>query len=160
MALKPASLDHVNVYVRNVDRSCAWYRQILGLEVTDFIDRPELRIAFLAADPEQAHEIALMEIGEDAAGPQERQVGLNHFAWKMASLDDLKAMYLHLRERGIRIDHCSDHGVAYGVYFHDPDGNGVEVYYELPREQWGQARPFSERGNRGRFPGPWDEAKA
>jgi len=42
------------------------------------------------------------------------------------------------------------------VYFSDPDGNGLEVYYELPRSQWNQERPFSESGNKGRFPGPWD----
>lgn len=158
MALKPASLDHVNIYVRSVQRSCQWYRDTLGLEETDFIDRPNLRIAFLAADRERAHEIALMEIGDEASAPQGGQVGLNHFAWKMASLNDLKEMYLRLKEQGIAIDHVSDHGVAVGVYFHDPDGNGVEVYYELPRSEWGQERPFSDKSNTGRFPGLWDNA--
>lgn len=90
MALKPASLDHVNIYVRNAERSCQWYRDVLGLEETDSIDRPNLRIAFLAADRGRAHEIALMEIGEDASGVQER--------------------------------------------------------------------PFSDKSNAGRFPGPWDES--
>ncbi|HEX7786288.1 MAG TPA: VOC family protein, partial [Methylomirabilota bacterium] len=51
-----------------------------------------------------------------------------------------------------------DHTVSIGVYFSDPDGNGLEVYYELPRREWHQERPFSETGRKGRFPGPWDEA--
>jgi catechol 2,3-dioxygenase len=51
----------------------------------------------------------------------------------------------------------ADHTVSIGVYFADPDGNGLEVYYELPRSQWQQDRPFSGGGAKGRFPGPWDE---
>jgi hypothetical protein len=46
--------------------------------------------------------------------------------------------------------------ISIGVYFSDPDGNGLEVYYELPRSQWNQDKPFSIQ-NKGRFPGPWDE---
>jgi hypothetical protein len=47
--------------------------------------------------------------------------------------------------------------VSLGVYFADPDGNGLEVYYELPRSEWRRERPFSGEGGKGRFPGPWDE---
>jgi catechol 2,3-dioxygenase len=85
------------------------------------------------------------------------QVGLNHVAWKMASLDDLKEMYQRLRDKGVPI-HVADHTISIGVYFSDPDGNGLEVYYELPRSQWHRERPFSGEGQKGRFPGPWDSA--
>ena len=45
-----------------------------------------------------------------------------------------------------------------GVYFNDPDGNGLEVYYELPRSEWHREKPFSEAGGKGRFTGwPWDD---
>ena len=74
----------------------------------------------------------------------------------MESLDDLKEMYQRLNDRAVPI-RVADHSVSIGVYFADPDGNGLEVYYELPRSQWHQERPFSESGNKGRFPGPWDE---
>jgi hypothetical protein len=47
--------------------------------------------------------------------------------------------------------------VSIGIYFSDPDGNGLEVYYEQPRSEWRRERPFSEQGAKGRFPGPWDE---
>src|SRR4029453_11450032 len=52
-----------------------------------------------------------------------------------------------------------DHTVSLGVYFSDPDGNGLEVYYELPRSQWKRERPFTgaTQEEKGRFPGPWDE---
>ena len=160
MTYKPVALDHVNIYVRNAERSHRWYTDVLGLHTQDTFASPEtgrLRAAFLAADPEHAHDIALFEVGEDARGPQKGQVGLNHFAWKMASLDDLKEMHQRLGDKGVPFS-VSDHTVSIGIYFSDPDGNGLEVYYELPRSQWHRERPFSEKGAKGRFPGPWDEA--
>ena len=76
----------------------------------------------------------------------------------MASLDDLAEMYRRLKARGIPL-HVADHTVSIGVYFSDPDGNGLEVYYELPRSEWRRERPFTNatQAEKGRFPGPWDE---
>ena len=159
MACRPAALDHVNVYVRNAERSLRWYTDVLGLHTQDISyvqETGRMRAAFLACDPGHAHDIALFDVGDDAQGPQQRQVGLNHVAWRMATLDDLAEMYHRLKAKGIPI-HVADHTVSIGVYFSDPDGNGLEVYYELPRSQWNQEHPFSESGNKGRFPGPWDE---
>jgi len=160
MPYKPVSLDHVNIYVRNAERSHRWYTDLLGLHTQDMMYTPgteRLRAAFLACDPGHAHDIALFEVGEDAAAPQKGQVGLNHVAWRMASLDDLKEIYQRLHDKGVPV-HVADHTVSIGVYFSDPDGNGLEVYYELPRTEWHRERPFSEKGAKGRFPGPWDEA--
>jgi catechol 2,3-dioxygenase len=160
MSYRPMSLDHVNIYVRNAERSHRWYVDILGLHTQDTMTSPEtgrLRGVFLSADPHHAHDVALFEVGEDAPGPQTGQVGLNHFAWKMANLDDLKEIYLRLQAKAVPV-RVADHTVSIGVYFSDPDGNGLEVYYELPRSEWHRDRPFSGEGQKGRFPGPWDEA--
>jgi catechol 2,3-dioxygenase len=159
MPLKPVALDHVNIYVRNAARSHEWYTDILGLHTQDIFYHPGtsiMRAAFLACDRDHAHDIALFEVGDEAASPQKGQVGLNHVAWRMANLDDLAEMYQKLKTKGVPI-HVADHAVSIGVYFADPDGNGLEVYYELPRSQWNRERPFSEQGEKGRFPGPWDE---
>jgi catechol 2,3-dioxygenase len=159
MSLKPVSLDHVNIFVRNAARSHEWYTDILGLHTQDMFYHPgtqRMRAAFLACDRDHAHDIALFEVGDEAAVPQKGQVGLNHVAWRMANLDDLAEMYQKLKTKGVPI-HVADHAVSIGVYFADPDGNGLEVYYELPRSQWNRERPFSEQGEKGRFPGPWDE---
>jgi catechol 2,3-dioxygenase len=159
MALKPVSLDHVNIFVRNAGRSYQWYTDILGLHTQDIFYHPgteKMRAAFLACDPDHAHDIALFEVGDEAPAQQKGQVGLNHVAWRMASLEDLAKMYQRLKDKSVPI-HVSDHTVSIGVYFSDPDGNGLEVYYELPRSQWNRERPFSEKGEKGRFPGPWDE---
>jgi catechol 2,3-dioxygenase len=160
MGHTPVSLDHVNIFVRNAERSYRWYTDVFGLHTQDTFTNPEtgkLRAVFLAADPDHAHDIALFEVGEDAAGQTKGQVGLNHVAWRMASLDDLKDMYGRLLDKGVAT-RVADHTISIGVYFADPDGNGLEVYYELPRSQWHRDRPFSGEGQKGRFPGPWDDA--
>jgi len=160
MSSKPIALDHVNIFVRNAERSLRWYTDILGLHIQDTFNFPgtdKMRAAFLACDPDHAHDIALFEVGEDAPLQDKGQVGLNHVAWRMGTLDDLKTMYQRLQDKDIPV-RVSDHSVSIGVYFSDPDGNGLEVYYELPRSQWHQDRPFSIQGAKGRFPGPWDEA--
>ena len=159
MPSTPVSLDHVNIYVRNAQRSHQWYTDVFGLHTNDVFYHPgteKMRAAFLSCDPGHAHDIALFEVGDEAPGPQKGQVGLNHVAWRMGSLEDLAQMYRRLKDQGIRL-RVSDHTISIGVYFADPDGNGLEVYYELPRSEWHQERPFSEQGGKGRFPGPWDE---
>jgi catechol-2,3-dioxygenase len=156
MAYTPKYLGHVNIYVRNAERSQQWYADVLGLHTYDLIPG---RAAFMSADLEQSHEVALIQVGEDAAGPQKGQVGLNHMAWMMHSLDDLKEVYQRLKDKDVKIDHVSDHGISVGIYFRDPDGNGIEVSYELPRDQWyrnDQVFSGAERP-KGLFPGPWDE---
>ena len=113
----------------------------------------------MSADQEQSHEVALIQVGDDAPLQQKGQVGLNHMAWMMHSLDDLKEVYQRLKDKNVLIDYVSDHGISVGIYFRDPDGNGLEVSYELPRNQWPREdKVFSgEDRLKGRFPGPWDE---
>ena len=158
MTTRPLSLDHVNIFVRNVERSHRWYTDILSLHTQDVFkhrNSDRLRAVFLSADPDHAHDIALFDVGDDAPLQEKGQVGLNHFAWKMASLDDLRSMYHRLKEKGVPFT-VSDHTISIGIYFDDPDGNGLEVYFELPRSEWKRDHPFSGEGGRGRFPGPWD----
>ena len=96
MSYTPKYLGHVNIYVRNAERSRQWYADLLGLHTYDFIPG---RAAFLSADLEQSHEVALIQVGDDAPGQEKGQVGLNHMAWMMESLDDLKEVYQRIKER-------------------------------------------------------------
>jgi catechol 2,3-dioxygenase len=159
MSYRPKYLGHVNIFVRNAERSRTWYTDVLGLQTYDFVPG---WAAFLSADPEQSHEVALIEVGDNAPLPQRRQVGLNHMAWMMESLDDLKDAYHRLKALNVPIDRIADHGISLGIYFRDPDGNGIEVSYELPRSQWPrQERIFADdMVGKGRFPGPWDDDPA
>ena len=159
MSHTPRFLGHVNVYVRNAEKAHKWYEDLLGLHTYDYI--PGVA-AFMSADLENSHELALMQVGDDAPSQLQGQVGLNHMAWSMGSLDDLKEMYQRIKDRNIPIEHVSDHGISLGIYIKDPDGNGIEVYYETPRSEWNrQDHIFSGEGRqKGKFPGPWDEITA
>jgi catechol 2,3-dioxygenase len=156
MSYRPHYLGHVNIFVRDAARSRQWYEDVLGLHTYDFIPG---RAAFMSADLDQSHEVALIQVGDEAPGPQKGQVGLNHMAWMMRSLDDLKEIYQRLKDQQVAIERVSDHGISVGIYFRDPDGNGVEVSYELPRSQWPlDDKIFSSAARpRGLFAGPWDE---
>ena len=156
MSYKPRKLGHVNIFVRNAARARAWYEDLLGLHTYGFTPG---RAAFMTSDLGNSHEVALIEVGEDAPGPQQGQVGLNHMAWYMDSLDDLKELYFRIKERNIAIERVSDHGHAIGIYIRDPDGNGIEVSYEMPSSEWGHDPNGYMIGGtqRGRLPGPWDE---
>ena len=159
MSYTPKKLGHVNIYVRNAERARVWYEDLLGLHTYGFTPG---RTAFMTSDLGNSHEIALIEVGEDAPGPQLGQVGLNHMAWYMESLDDLKDAYQHIQDLNIPIENIADHGVSIGIYLKDPDGNGVEVSYELPRDQWYRQENIfmGEDRQTGNFPGPWDERLA
>ena len=158
MSYTPDHLGHVNIYVRNAEASQKWYEDILGLHTYDFVPG---RAAFMSANLDESHEVALMEVGEAARGPEKGQVGLNHMAWRMKSLDDLKELYHRIQSRGVAVT-PQDHSLSLGLYFKDPDGNGIEVYYELPRSQWHAQEGIFMQGERprGQFPGPWDEVLA
>jgi catechol 2,3-dioxygenase len=155
MGYKPKKLGHVNIFVRDAERARDWYVDLLGLHTYGFTPG---RAAFLTSDLGNSHEVALIEVGENAPGPQEGQVGLNHMAWYMESLEDLKELYYRIKERNIPIERVSDHGHAIGIYIHDPDGNGIEVSYEMPASQWGHNESGYMIGGtqKGRLPGPWD----
>ena len=66
--------------------------------------------------------------------------------------------YRKIKADGQPIDHISDHGISLGIYLRDPDGNGVEVFYEMPRAEWPvDYNVFTrKKTGSGRFPGPWD----
>jgi catechol-2,3-dioxygenase len=141
--VKPKQLGHLVLRVRDLDRSERFYTDALGLDVTGKIAD---RMVFMSAG-EPSHELALMSVGPDAPGPEKDRVGLYHFAWEMESFEDLKKLYAELKDKAVPISGIGDHGASLGVYFSDPDGNELEAFYELPREQWPPEGAFS-----GKFP--------
>ena len=147
--VKPKQLGHLVLRVRDLARSESFYPDVLGLDVTAKV--PGMMV-FMSASGDASHELALMSVGADAPGPEQDRVGLYHFAWEMESLDKLRQMHRELKEKEVQIAGVGDHGTSLGVYFFDPDGNQIEVFYELPRDQWPDGDFF-----RGRFPGSLEE---
>ena len=144
--VKPKQLGHIVLRVRDLERSEQFYSDVLGLHVTN--KRPG-QMTFMSAVDESSHELALVPVGDDAPGPEDSRVGLYHFAWQMDSFDDLKRFYADMKSKNVDVRGIGDHGISLGVYFFDPDGNEIEAYYEMPKDEWPADGDLFE----GEFPG-------
>ncbi len=131
--VKPRQLGHVVIRVRDLEVSEKWYSEALGLQT---MKRYPGRMTFMSAREDSTHELALMGLGREAGGPDSSRVGLAHFAWEMDTFEDLRSLYEHLKAMNVDIRGIGDHGLSLGVYIADPDGNEIEVYYEMPVEEW------------------------
>ena len=126
-------LGHAVLKVRSLAASVPFYRDVLGLKE---VARHGGRMAFFSCG-ENHHDLALLEIGEQAPLPVHRQVGLNHLAFKVGdSLDALRACRDHLAAHGVELDGQSDHRVSQSLYCHDPDGIMIELYVDADPALW------------------------
>ena len=137
--VKPKSLGHVVLRVRELARAEFFYTKILSFDVQARIDK---KMVFLTSNSESSHELALFEIGKDAPGPNPDGVGLYHTAWRYQSLEELRQLHKKLGENDIESG-IGNHGISIGIYFFDPDGNEIEAYYELPKRFWPKENIFS-----------------
>lgn len=134
-------LGHVVLYVRSVERSARFYRDVLGWQQilpSGDGSGPSSVAVFSAPSGRTHHELLLIEVGEDAAGiPKGRRVGMYHFGLKVGDSDDeLREALAFLRASGTKIVGTSDHCVTHSVYLLDPDGNEVELYIDVPDVDW------------------------
>jgi len=124
-------LGHVGIYVRDLERMVAFYRDVMGMLVTK--QNWRAGVVFLSADPEAAdHEIALMRGRPDEHDPHLIQ----QISMRVATLDDLRAFHRRLVAEGYRIEGVVNHASAIGCYFFDPEGNRTEVFWLTGRPCW------------------------
>jgi catechol-2,3-dioxygenase len=127
-------LNHAVLYVRDVDRSVAFYTDALDFRVVRAIPG---RGAFLqAAASTNDHDLALFAIGDSAGESRagRETVGLYHLAWEVDTLAELKRIAGMLAERGSLVG-ASDHGRTKALYAHDPDGLEFEVSWLVPADR-------------------------
>lgn len=133
-------LGHLVLYVRDLDRSVRFYRDVLGWRCLQDADLPLpfRAAAFSAPSNRTHHELLLIEVGTDAAPvPPGRRLGLYHFGLKVGdSDDDLREALATLRAAGVDVLGSSDHTVTHSLYIADPDGNEIELYVDVPGVDW------------------------
>lgn len=118
-------LSHIVLYVNDLDKMVAFYRDVLGL--VKYRENPN-RMVFLTSDPEiDDHQIAL------AKGREGNAKIIGHIAWRVDTPAEVKEFYDRFKAQGVPIDHCVSHayeemGNTVSCYFLDPEGNRLEIY--------------------------------
>jgi catechol-2,3-dioxygenase len=153
-------LNHAVLFVRDVERSVAFYRDVLGFRPID--EMAELRgAAFLQAPgSSNDHDLGLFEIGSDAApsAAGRTSVGLYHLAWEVDTLGDLEVLMARLTEAEALVG-ASDHSTTKSLYAKDPDGLEFEVAWIVPADRLDEAalagrsriRPLDLRAEQQRY---------
>jgi len=144
-------IGHVHLKVADIDRSLGFYRDVLGFEVTQ---RMGDGAVFLSAGGYH-HHLGLNTWDSLGGSPPPRAAtGLYHLAIRYPDRPALADAFRRLREAGIPLEGAADHGVSEALYLRDPDGNGVELYRDRPREDW----PKAEDGTLRMYTRPLDLA--
>jgi catechol 2,3-dioxygenase len=144
-ALTPAGLNHLVINVRDIEESHRFWTEILGFKQVGQSRRPGRKMRFYSGDhggQMNHHDIALVENPDLPPPPKEwamfgTPVAINHIAITMPSREAWLKQLAFLRSKGIAFHRRVNHGMTHSLYISDPNGYGVEVLYELPREVWG-----------------------
>lgn len=126
-------IGHVHLKVANLDRSLEFYRDLLGFELTTLYGD---QAAFISAGGYHHHIGLNTWHSKDAPPASHTGVGLYHTAILYPTRKDLAAIYDRLRRAYYPLTGASDHGVSEALYLNDPDGNGVELYWDRPKALW------------------------
>src|SRR6184192_4721802 len=126
-------IGHAHLKVRDLQRSIDFYTRFLGLNVTEVVGN---HYAFLTAGTYH-HEIALQNVGPDAPRPPARGTGLYHVAFEVPDKRSFALAYQALSEAGIPVA-AVDHYISWAIYFDDPDGNGLEIYWDTRTQPGGE----------------------
>lgn len=132
--MKAHYLGHVVFYVKDLQRSLSFYRDLLGFQE---IGRIFNGAAAALTSGRTHHELLLIQVGDAPGPPQGLRRGLYHIGIKVGDgLDALRAAKNDLDNAGIAIDGMSDHTVSQSLYLRDPDGNEVELYVDADESLW------------------------
>jgi catechol 2,3-dioxygenase len=125
-------IGHDHLKVADLDRSIAFYRDVLGFEL-----RARMPGAAFLGDDGYHHHIGLNTWSSEGGGPPPpAATGLFHLAILFEEREQLAAALRRVLDAGVQLTGASDHGVSEAIYFNDPDLNGIEIYWDRPREEW------------------------
>ena len=146
MGFKIKRVGHLVLRVKDVERSKRFFEEILGFPV---VAQNERGMVFFSTDVKDNHHmLAIMPAKEGAAMPQRDQVGMQHVSFELGSFAELQDAWRRLKEEDVRIDRTVYHGITKSIYFFDPDGNRLELYCNVPREEYRKSapQPYSRYG--------------
>jgi len=133
-AIDPGTrIGHVHLRVADLDRALAFYCGVLGFEL---IQRYGRGAAFVSAGGYHHHIGLNTWESEGGSPPPAGSTGLYHFAIRYPTRAALGDALRRLRAANVPLDGASDHGVSEALYLRDPDQNGVELYWDRPKEKW------------------------
>lgn len=136
-------LGHVHLRVADLARAMAFYRDVVGFDVTAYGPDFGLQGAAFLSSGGYHHHIGLNTWqSEGGTPPPEGHTGLYHLALLYPDRRELGRAVRLILDRDHPIDGAEDHGATVSVYLRDPDGNGIELYYDRPRSEW-----FDPQGN-------------
>ena len=133
-------IGHVHLKVADLERSLKFYRDLLGFEVQQYFADSAV---FLSAGGYHHHIGLNTWYSKNASPAPVRSAGLFHTAILYPERRDLAVILKRLIDANYPLTGASDHGVSLAVYLNDPDGNGVELYWDRPEEEW----PVDAQGN-------------
>ena len=126
-------IGHTHLKVRDLDRSIEFYTRFFSLKL---VERVEDLYAFLSGGGFH-HEIALQNVGPNAPPPYPNGIGLYHVAFEVPDAGSFAQAYQSLAEGGVSVA-TVDHLISWAMYFDDPDGNGLEIYWDTRGEPGGE----------------------
>jgi catechol 2,3-dioxygenase len=142
-------IGHVHLKVSDLDRALAFYHGVLGFEVTQRFGR---QAAFLSAGGYHHHLGLNTWESEGGRPPAAGTTGLYHVAILYPTRAALADALRRLHAAGVEQEGAADHGVSEALYLRDPDGNGLELYWDRPKDQW----PHDAGGGLAMFTRPLD----
>ena len=145
--MKAQDLGHVVFYVKDLEQSLAFYRDLLGFQE---VGRIFNGAAAALTSGRTHHELLLIQVGDEPGPLSGRRRGLYHIGIKVGdSLGELREAKKDLEQSGVTIDGMSDHTVSQSLYLQDPDGNEVERYVDADESVWkNNPPPWWRRLNR------------
>ena len=132
-------VGHIHLRVSNIDKAIDFYRDVLGFEV---MIRLNDQAAFLSAGGYHHHIGLNTWESKDGEAPARGTTGLYHVAFVYPTRKALAVALRKVVESGVKLTGAADHGVSEAIYFNDPDGNGIEIYWDRDKEDW----PLDDEG--------------
>jgi catechol 2,3-dioxygenase len=146
MSFSIKRVGHLVLRAKDMQRSRQFFEQVLGLPVVAVNERG--MVFFSTNRKDNHHMLALMPAQESAAMPMPDQVGMHHVSFELGSFAELQDAWRTLKKHEVAIDHTVYHGITKSIYFFDPDGNRLELYCNVPEEEYRKSapQPYSRYG--------------